>query len=140
MPWLSGPWGFHIQTHWPIQTHWQNKDPLTKSRPTGKIQTHWLGHKVVHIVTCNLQKLTSCFHQYFIYIHKFNKTMASKENRIVDMCMRKDSSCDPSRITLGLWSRVIQLGSQLEESFLTHLSAIWLSLSIALSNWVRLQC
>ncbi len=25
---------------------------------------------------CNIQKLRSCFHQYFIYIHKFNKTMA----------------------------------------------------------------
>ncbi len=46
------------------------------SRPTGEIQTHWLGHKVVHIVTGNIQKLKSCFHQYFIYIHKFNKAMA----------------------------------------------------------------
>ncbi len=46
------------------------------SRPPGKIQTHWLGHKVVHIVTHNIQKLKSCFHQYFIYMHKFNKTMA----------------------------------------------------------------
>ncbi len=54
-----------------IQTH-----ALTKSRPTGKIQTHWLGHKVVHIVIRNIQKLKSCFHQYFIYIHKFNITMA----------------------------------------------------------------
>ncbi len=66
-----------------------NPDPLAKSRPTGKIQTHlqnpdplvrsrstgW-GHKVVHIVTRNIKKLKSCFHQYFIYIHKFNKTMA----------------------------------------------------------------
>ncbi len=58
-----------------IQAHCQNPDPLAKSRTTGKIQTHWLGHKVVHIVTCNIQ-LKSCFHQYFIYIHKFNKTMA----------------------------------------------------------------
>ncbi len=46
------------------------------SRPTGKIQTHWLRHKVVYIVTSNIQTLKSCFHQYFIYIHKFNKTMA----------------------------------------------------------------
>ncbi len=53
-----------------------NPDPLAKSRPTGKIQTHWLGHKVVHIVIRNIQTLTSCFHQYFIYIHKFNKTLA----------------------------------------------------------------
>ncbi len=53
-----------------------NPDPLAKSRPTGKIQTHWFGHKVVHIVTRNIKKLKSCFHQYFIYIHKFNKTMA----------------------------------------------------------------
>ncbi len=43
-----------------------NPDPLIKSRPTGKIQTHWLGHKVVHIVKRNIQKLKSCFHQYFI--------------------------------------------------------------------------
>ncbi len=54
----------------------QNPDPLTKSRPTGKIQIHWLGHKVVHIVTRNIQRLKSSFHQCFIYIHKFNKTMA----------------------------------------------------------------
>ncbi len=41
------------------------------------IQTHWLGHKVVHILIRNTQKLKSCFHQYFIYIHvhKFNKTI-----------------------------------------------------------------
>ncbi len=26
------------------------------SRPTGKFQTHWLGHKVVHIVTRNIKK------------------------------------------------------------------------------------
>ncbi len=60
-------WGFHIQTHW-------------QSRPTCKIQTHWLGHKVVHIVTNNIQKLKSCFHQYFIYIHvhKFNKNHGIK--------------------------------------------------------------
>ncbi len=53
-----------------------NPDPLAKSRPTGKIQTHCLGHKEVHIVTCTIQKLKSSFHQYFIYIHKFIKTMA----------------------------------------------------------------
>ncbi len=51
-------------------------DPLAKSRPTCKIQIHWLGHNVVHIVTRNIQKLKSCFHQYFIYIHKFNKTIS----------------------------------------------------------------
>ncbi len=33
-----------------------NPDPLEKSIPTGKIQTHWLGHKVVHIVTRNIKK------------------------------------------------------------------------------------
>ncbi len=59
-----------------IQTHWQDPDPLAKSRPTGKIQTHWLGHKVVHIVTRKIQNVRSCFQQYFIYIHKFNKTIA----------------------------------------------------------------
>ncbi len=32
-----------------------NPDPLAKSRPTVKIQTHWLGHKIVHIVTRNIQ-------------------------------------------------------------------------------------
>ncbi len=53
-----------------------NPNPLAKSRHTGKIHTHWLGHKVVHIVTRNIHKLKYCFHQYFIYIHKFNKTMA----------------------------------------------------------------
>ncbi len=53
-----------------------NPDPLAKSRPTGKIQTHYLGHKVVHIVTSTIQKLKSSFHQYFIYIHQFIKTMA----------------------------------------------------------------
>ncbi len=68
--------GFHIHTHWQIQTHWQTPDQLTKSRPTGKIQTHCLEHKVIHIVTRNIQQLKSCFHQYFIYIHKYNKTMA----------------------------------------------------------------
>ncbi len=85
MPWLcvdhmiqQGVWpmGFSYTDPLAIQAHWQNPDPLAKSRPTGKIQAHWLGHKVVHIVTCNIKKLKSCFHQYFIYIHKFNKTMA----------------------------------------------------------------
>ncbi len=59
-----------------ISRRTSNLDPLAKSRPTDKIQTHWLGHKVDHIVTRNIQKLRSCFHQYFIYGHKFNKTMA----------------------------------------------------------------
>ncbi len=85
MPWLcvdhmiqQGVWpmGFSYPNPLAMQTHWQNPDPLAKSRPTGKIQTHWLRYKVVHIVTHNIQKLKSYFHQYFIYIHKFNKTMA----------------------------------------------------------------
>ncbi len=86
MPWLcvdhmiqQGVWpmGFSYPDPLVIQTHWQNPDSLAKSKPTtGKIQTHWLGHKVVHIVTRNIKKLKSFFHQYFIYIHKFNKTMA----------------------------------------------------------------
>ncbi len=77
MPWLcvdhmiqQGVWPMGFSYTDPLA----NPDPQTKSRPTGKIQTHWLGHKVVHIVTRNIQKL-SCFHQYFIYMHKFNKTM-----------------------------------------------------------------
>ncbi len=134
MPWLcvdhmihQGVWLMGFSYPDPLV----NPDPLAKSRPTGKIQTHWLGHKVVHIVTRNIQKSKSCFHQYFIYIQKFNKTMASKENRIVDRCMRTDGSrCDPSRITLDLRSLVIWLGSQLEESFLTHMSTIRFSLRI----------
>ncbi len=85
MPWLSvdhmiqqGVWPMGLSYSDPlaIQTHWQNPDPLAKSRPTGKIQAHWLGNKEVHIVIRNIQKLKSCFHQYFIYIHKVNKTMA----------------------------------------------------------------
>ncbi len=32
-----------------------NADPLAKYKPTGKIQTHWLGHKVVHIVRHNIK-------------------------------------------------------------------------------------
>ncbi len=68
--------GFSYPYPLAIQTHWQNPDPQAKSRSTGKIQTHWLGHKVVHIVTRKIQKLKSCFHQYFIYIHKINKTIA----------------------------------------------------------------
>ncbi len=68
--------GFSYPDPLAFQTHWQNLDTLTKSRPTVKIQTHWLGLKVVHIVTRNIQKLKSCFHQYFIYIHNFIKTMA----------------------------------------------------------------
>ncbi len=49
---------------------------------------------------------------------------------MVDRCLRTDSSrCDPSRIYLDLWSRVIWLGPQLEESFLPHLSTIRFSLS-----------
>ncbi len=43
---------------------------------------------------------------------------------MVDRCMRTDSSRDPSGITLDLQSRVIRLGSQLKESFLTHLSTL----------------
>ncbi len=84
MPWFvdhmiqQGVWPMRFSYPDPLatQTHWQNPDTLAKSRPTGKIQTHWLGHKVVHIVTSNIQKLKSCFHQYFNYIHKFYKTMA----------------------------------------------------------------
>ncbi len=50
---------------------------------------------------------------------------------MVDRCMRADSSlCDPSRITLDLWSWGDMAGSQFEESFLTHLSTIWFSLKI----------
>ncbi len=73
MPWLCVDYMIQ-QGVWPMG--FSNPDPLAKSRPTGKIQTHCLGHKVVHIVIHNIQKLMSCFHQYFIYIHKFNKTMA----------------------------------------------------------------
>ncbi len=116
----SGPWSFHIQTHWQSRPTGKNSDPLVKSRPT---------------VTRNIQKWKSCLHQYFIYIHKFNKTMAWKENHMVDKCMRTDSSCcDPSHITLDLRSQVIWLGSQLEESFLTHLSTIRFSLNEHLWN------
>ncbi len=84
MPWLCVdhmiqqgvcPMGFSYTDPLAIQTHWQSPDPLAKSRLTGKIQTHWLGHKVVHIVTRNI-KVKSCFHQYFLYIYKYNKTMA----------------------------------------------------------------
>ncbi len=47
--------------------------------------------------------MKSCFHQCFIYIHKFNKTMAYKENCMVDRCMRMDSSyCDPSCIAFNI--------------------------------------
>ncbi len=83
-----------------------NPDQLPKSRPSSKIQTHWLGHKVVHIVIHNIKILKSCFHQYFIYIHKFNKRMAYNENHMVDRSMRIDSS-------------------HCEESFLTHLSTVF---------------
>ncbi len=49
---------------------------------------------------------------------------------MVDRYMRTDSSrCDPSRITLDLRSPVIQLGSQLKESFITHLPTIRFSLN-----------
>ncbi len=44
-----------------IQTNWQNLDPLAKYRHTGKIQTKWLGHKVVHIVTRNIKKRSLVF-------------------------------------------------------------------------------
>ncbi len=47
------------------------------------------------------------------------------------VCMRTDSShCDTSYITLDLQSWVMRLGSQLEESFFTHLSTIRFSLNI----------
>ncbi len=59
------------QAVWPIGFSYP--DSLAKSRPTGKIQTHWLGHKVVHIVTHNIQKLKSSFHQYFIYIKPWHE-------------------------------------------------------------------
>ncbi len=51
-----------------IYTLCQNPDPLARSRPTGKIQTHWFGHNVVYIVTHNIKKIKSCFHQCFIYM------------------------------------------------------------------------
>ncbi len=54
---------------------------------------------------------------------------------MVDRCMWTDSSrCDPS-----LRSRVIRLGSQLDESFLTHLSTIWFSLSIIKQSPIIMQ-
>ncbi len=54
------------------------------------------------------------------------------QSSMVDRCMRTDSSrCD-------LRSQVIGLGSQLEESFLTHLSTIWFSLSIIQSVEIQL--
>ena len=61
---------------------------------------------------------------------------------MVDQCMRTDSSCcDPSRITLDLRSRVIRLGSQLEESFLTHLSTIRFLSSAAAGDYTyRTDC
>ncbi len=65
-------------------------------------------------------------------MYKFNKTMASKENHIVDRCMRTDSSW-----VIRLGPRVIRLGSQLEESFLTHLSTIRFSLIARLINYWR---
>ncbi len=100
MPWLCVDYMIQ-QGVWSIGFSYP--DPLA-------IHTHWLGHKVVHFVACNKQKLKSCFHQYSIYLHKFNKTMAYKENRMVDRCMRIDSShCDASRITLDVRSRVIRL-------------------------------
>ncbi len=106
-------------------------DPLAKSRPTGKIQTHWLGHKVVHSVTRNIQKLKSCFHQYFIYIHNLIKPWHKKKNVCLTGAWGRTPRCDPSCITHDLRSRVIRLGSQLEESFLTHLSTIRFSLRVA---------
>ncbi len=66
LPWLCVDYMIQ-QGVWPMGFSYP--DPLV-------IQTHWLGHKVVHIVTRNIQNIKSCFHQYFIYIHKFNKTMA----------------------------------------------------------------
>ncbi len=36
----------------------KNPDPLSKYVPTGKIQIHRLGHKVVHIVTHNIKNLS----------------------------------------------------------------------------------
>ncbi len=52
MPWLCVD---HMiqQGVWPMGSSYP--DPLAKSRPTGKIQTHWLGHKVVHTVTRNIK-------------------------------------------------------------------------------------
>ncbi len=66
MPWLCAD---HMIQQGVWRMGFSYPDPLA-------IPTHWLGHKVVHIVTHNIKKLKSCFHQYFIYIHKFNKTMA----------------------------------------------------------------
>ncbi len=40
------------------------------SRHIGKIQAHWLGHKVVHIVTRNIKNLSLVFiNILFIYIN-----------------------------------------------------------------------
>ncbi len=67
MPWLCVDYMIQ-QGVWPMGFSYP--DPLAKSRPTGKIQTHWLGHKVVHIVTRNIQKLSLVFiNILFIYIN-----------------------------------------------------------------------
>ncbi len=59
--------------------------------------------------------------------------------------MRMDSShSNPSCITLDLWSLLIWLGSQLKDSFLTHLSTIQFSLNILSLHfnilWMISQC
>ncbi len=61
MPWLCVD---HLirQWVWPMGSSYP--DPLAKSRSTGKIQTHWLGHKVVHIVTRNIKKLSHIVTRY----------------------------------------------------------------------------
>ncbi len=107
--------GFSYPDPLSIQTHCQNPDQLSKFRPTAKTQTHWLGH----IVTRNIKKLSLVFiNILFIYINLIKAR--NQKKTMVDRCMRMDSSrCDPNCITLDLRSWVIQLGSQLEEFFLT---------------------
>ncbi len=114
-----------------------NPDPLAKSRPTCKIQTHWLGHKVVHIVTLIFKNWSLVFiNILFIYIHLI-KPWHKKKTVWLTGAWGRTLRCDPSRITLNLLSRVIRLGSQLEESFLTHLSTIRFSLITHMPSLVK---
>ncbi len=94
------------------------------SRPTGKIQIHW-EQQCLYVQTntssSHIKNESTIFINIFINILKYNKTMASKENHMIDICMRMDLivvTSDASPLSCGLWS-------QLMESFLTHLSITW---------------
>ncbi len=109
-----------------------------KSFNTILLYAHHIKHTVTFINALVWTKIFPCTGNVSVWCNVGSNTNLTaiaafrdsilRENRMVDRCVRKASlNCDPSHITLDLQPRVIQLGSQWEESTLMHLATIQFS-------------